>query len=163
MSLSDGTKSMDDLWLKISIWGHKNIKIARSDQTHSDFDKSWKDNVGSPVLEECNHRVIFFLASCQIERALCLKCACLHPPTFCCSSNMTVKGLTVRKWVMYLMPNTGLFPKSRCKANTGLSHSLCSLMAKFPLFVLPLGETMQLRLNSPKIPESTKRTCEAFV
>lgn len=52
------------------------------------------------------------------------------------------------------MPNSGLFPKSGYKADTGLSLSLISVMAKFPLFVLPLEEFFLLRLNSQKMSQS---------
>lgn len=38
------------------------------------------------------------------------------------------------------MPNSGFFPKNGYKADTGLSLSLVSLMAKFPLFILTLEE-----------------------
>ena len=58
------------------------------------------------------------------------------------------------------MPNSGLCPKSRYKADTGLSLSLISLMAKFPLFVLALEFFFLLRLNSPKISQSQPK---AFV
>lgn len=63
------------------------------------------------------------------------------------------------------MPNSGLFPKSGYKADTGLSLSLISLMAKFPFFVLLFkGFFFSVEaLFTESATESTKRICEALI